>query len=384
MNFQPDACMFPPVLYRIAAAMWLMRKRDGVLLRVMQPRRKRRAPDNESNCVGRSFFNDATQQWESYEPRSGAGAAAGPSQPSEDGAAAAAAPSLQQAAATLHASPDGSASDGSSDSDSSDDADAPAPSTPLDEALAALDLNSAQLLAVGGNKRQGVWLVRYRLRNQRKWRISFLGLRLLKLSDGEELIGYSCGCPCGADTSVNATLEGQDRLGQPRSWLTAARMCPCGRRLVQHLGGSEAVQLLFCLAPISSDTDNIVQQHSIGGSSYHVVRAGDAFADWGAVSSLGRCCTCPSRQWLCRHVAALPATAEIDRLPTMSAADFERKLDKEFDLVAGCCRLPCIAQPRLPEELQEDAALQRLIVGAGTAAMTVLQHRSMHACFAVQ
>jgi hypothetical protein len=43
--------------------------------------------------------------------------------------------------------------------------------------------SDARMLAVSADKRQGVWTVRYRRGNQRKWRWAFLGLRFVRSSD---------------------------------------------------------------------------------------------------------------------------------------------------------------------------------------------------------
>jgi hypothetical protein len=77
--------------------------------------------------------------------------------------------------------------------------------------------SDARMLAVSADKRQGVWTVRYRRGNQRKWRWMFLGLRFVRFSDGERLVGFSNGCPCPSSDSsrLRAQLDCCDRPANP-------------------------------------------------------------------------------------------------------------------------------------------------------------------------
>ncbi len=273
---------------------------------------------------------------------------------------------------------DGSDSSGYYSEDSSDDGEVgfDAAAEPQAAGMAAFGDGHAPLLAVDADKRQGVFAVRYRRPSQRKWRFSFLGFRRVRFSNGEQLMGYSKQCPCGASSSLHAALEGQDRLGHRKAWLQAPRMCRCGEQLLASLGGEAALQRLFAVAP-AGDGENIVKELSVAGVSYTAVRAGPDFADWAMLDSRDRCISCPSRQWSCKHVQCQPETAAADSQPTLSAEAFEVKLRKEFDLEAGCRRMTCISQRRLPEDLPqpgessrpddaawvEDAALLELITG---------------------
>jgi len=290
-----------------------------------QGKRRKAASDEDGGDIDRRCFNEATGQWDSYElPSSTGGAAAQPENP-EGGVTAAAVQLQPQPAAAAHAAPapdaggsGGSDSDSDRDgfySDSSSDAEyhASAADSVLAGELAALRGVSTPLLAVDALMRQGVFLVRHRPCGKRKWRFAFLGFRIVRFSDGERLVGYGKACICGADTTANAMLEGQDRPGQPQAWLRAPALCDCGRWLVQQLGGDAAVRRLFALAPAGNDY-NIVQQLSFGGMTYFAIRAGASFWDWGIVDSKGRCCSCTSRQWSCDHVNAMPASAQLDSL----------------------------------------------------------------------
>lgn len=285
-----------------------------------QGKRRKAASDEDGGDIDRRCLNEATGQWDSYElPSSTGGAAAQPEKP-EGGVTAAAVQLQPQPAAAAHAAPapDAGGSGGSDSdrdgffsdsSDSSSDAEYPAGAADavLAGELAALRDVSTPLLAVDALMRQGVFLVRHRPRGKRKWRFAFLGFRIVRFSDGERLVGYGKACICGADTTANAMLEGQDQPGQPQAWLRAPALCDCGRWLVQQLGGDAAVRRLFALAPAGND-DNIVQQLSFGGMTYFAIRAGASFWDWGIVDSKGRCCSCTSRQWNCDHVNAMPAS----------------------------------------------------------------------------
>lgn len=221
------------------------------------------------------------------------------------------------------------------------------------------------MLAVSADRRQGVWAVRFRRGTQRKWRFAFLGLRFVEFSDGEQLIGFSSGCPCPSSDSsrLRAQLDCCDRPASVRDWLPAERMCSCCTQLLTTHGGEAAVRLLLRISA-PGDSSSIVKLVTFGGTCYQAVRAGDSFADWGILDSKRRCCTCPARRHICDHVhEVLPDTADGSGQTEMSAEAFETKLQACFDLEAGSRRLDCVSKLQLPEQLEDDAALLQLITG---------------------
>ncbi len=225
--------------------------------------------------------------------------------------------------------------------------------------------SDAVLLAVSADKQQGVWAVRYRRDNQRKWKWAFLALRFVRFSDGEQLIGFShgCLCPCSGSSRLRSELDCRDRPANTGDWLPAERMCSCAEQLLAVLGGEAAVrEWLQSCTP--GDGDSIVKPFYVDGTRYIAVRAGDRFQHWGILDSQHRCCTCPSRQHICDHVhEVLPETAEDSGQSTMCGDGFEKKLRACTDLEGGRRHLSCISRRQLPEQLEDDAELLQLITG---------------------
>jgi hypothetical protein len=190
-------------------------------------------------------------------------------------------------------------------------------------------------------------------------------MRFVIFSDGERLVGFSSGCPCPSSDSsrLRAQLDCCDRPANLITWLPAERMCSCCTRLVVSHGGEAAVKRLMRIAK-PPDTSSVVKWISFRNTSYQAVRAGEGFADWGILDSKRRCCSCPSRRNICDHVhEVLPETAEDSGQSTMSAADFEQKVQACLDIDAGSRRLTCVSKLQLPEQLEDDYELSQLITG---------------------
>jgi hypothetical protein len=121
--------------------------------------------------------------------------------------------------------------------------------------------SDARMLAVSTHKRQGAWAVSYRRGSQRKWRWAFLGLRFIRFSDGESLVGFSSGCPCPSSESslLRAQLACCDRPANPDTWLPAERMCSgCCTQLLASQGGEAAVNRLIRIST-PPDTGSVVK-----------------------------------------------------------------------------------------------------------------------------
>ena len=225
--------------------------------------------------------------------------------------------------------------------------------------------SDAVLLAVSADKQQGVWAVRYRRGTQRKWRFALLALRFVEFSDGEQLIGYSrgCPCPCSDSSRMRTQLDCRNRPANTGDWLPAERMCSCCAELLAVRGGEAALRQMLQLST-PGDSGSLVQRIYVNDTRYTAVRAGDSFEDWGILDSKQRCCTCPSRQNICDHVhELLPETAEDSGQSTMCADDFEKKLKAYMDFDTGSRSLTCISRLQLPEQLEDDADLLQLIAG---------------------
>lgn len=328
----------------------------------MQVKRRRAALEDEGDIAVNVVLEDATGDWVPYEAPTQPAAAAEQQQASAAPADAAEAPDGDQRADEPGMLP-GASSDDSDSGYSSDDSDGGQANMQHGDRMLT-DASGVTLLAVGADKRQGVYVVPYRQQGQRKWRLAIIGFRSMRFSDGDLMVGYSRGCLCARDAGADrhAAKEGQDRPGRPRAWLTGAAMCSCSQQLLQHLGGEASVLRVFGLTAAASD-DCIVQRLRMRGAQHFAVRAGADFADWGIVDATGRCSSCASRQWICEHVQQLPDTAEVERPSPLSAARFESKLNAEFDVETGRRRLTCISRLQLPPDLEGDSDLLRCVTG---------------------
>ena len=157
--------------------------------------------------------------------------------------------------------------------------------------------------------------------NKRKVRYGFIGLRMLRFSDGnKELISFCRGmCP---EPNLNDLMV-QDCPYWPQpvsSWGTAVTLCACGERMVRLLGGQASVERLMlphsdyiaavaaaaarnsaAAAPASGRGSSAERVEVLRHSGVTAVRLCARFDDWAVLNSKGRCQTCPSRQG-CRHI----------------------------------------------------------------------------------
>lgn len=323
-------------------------------------KRRRGGAHELSALADHQTLDAATGEWEAFDARELPSTAH--ARHAESESVAAARSHEQEAGQRQAPQPDAGDSDGcstcSDDSSDSSDDDSWYPSRQSAQSCMG-NISDQQLLAASADQRQGVWIVRYRLQGQRKWRIAFLGLRYVQFSDGMQLVGFSKGCPC-PDSDASATLaqlDRQDRPGHARGWPPEPAMCSCCCQLLDSLGGEVEMQRLLRMADADSGSD-IMQQVALGGVQYTAVRRGDSFSQWGAVDKHGRCCTCTSRHWICEHAQQLPAQ---ERSPTMNPADFERKLHAQSDVESGRRRSKFITSQPLPVRLSDDAELCQCI-----------------------
>ena len=151
-------------------------------------------------------------------------------------------------------------------------------------------------------------------------------------------------------------------------------MCECGSRLLDRLGGPQALRKLLVSSASTHASGRVVEQFNLlDGTRFHAVRGSGGFDSWGVVDAKGRCCTCSGNNWSCEHASLLQepsaaAAATAAAATASAAAAWEAKVAREVDVATGIRPLKCISQQRLPEDLRDDARLLQLSTGALSAA----------------
>ena len=159
--------------------------------------------------------------------------------------------------------------------------------------------------------------------NKRKVRYGFIGLRMLRFSDGKEVLISFCRGTCPEPNLNDLMVQDCPYWPQPASsWGTTVTLCACGERMVRLLGGQASVERLMlphseyiaavaaaaarnsaAAAPAvsSGNSEERVEVSLISGVT--AVRLCARFNDWAVLNSKGRCQTCPPRR-RCRHTSS--------------------------------------------------------------------------------
>jgi hypothetical protein len=143
-------------------------------------------------------------------------------------------------------------------------------------------------------------------------------------------------------------------------------LCTCGRAAVRIAGGEAALAARLRSTPPATPGQVMTWQHD--GKGLSCVHAGGD-TGWGIVGQHGEqpwCLTCSSRQRSCEHVAVLGGGAAAASGPLASwlaPADFEARLNEDFDRETGQRRLTCLSREPLPARPEDDLELDALLAG---------------------
>lgn len=90
----------------------------------------------------------------------------------------------------------------------------------------------------GDTAAEAAYLIPHKPEGARKWRFGFLGLRYVRFSDGNRLVGWCKNCPRGQDCCMDRQLEQLDRPHVRQALLgEGPHMRKLGEALVRCFGG---------------------------------------------------------------------------------------------------------------------------------------------------
>eukprot|EP00951_Prasinocladus_malaysianus_P033184 scaffold326963_cov16-Prasinocladus_malaysianus.AAC.1 len=211
----------------------------------------------------------------------------------------------------------------------------------------------------------------------------FIGFRRVLFKDERTVLVGWCSNICQGRELRGQLFSGTDFRNADPACFQGDNCCNCALSLLEHLGGERLLGMMMetkapslavhASQPLQSD------KFDIGGRSYisvnprvNVVNTPSFFDAWGVVRvwhTFSRhgvlCYTCRTRRRHCLHSSAVLGENVLHEGSSntyMSEERFERQLARQMDYDSGCMKLTCISRDILPEEPEDDPALQDLLV----------------------
>lgn len=180
----------------------------------------------------------------------------------------------------------------------------------------------------------------------RQRKFLFVGLRIVQFADCSKVVGWCSSNNCSQHGShVQALFEGMHYAGRLSEQFAGMQShCEWSSKLLSAWGGDAGVRHLLQHAAI---TDSSVhrQDSSNHQLSLQAVRAGDSFNDWGVIlqhrSGSAWFCTKCSHVHDCPHLAVVGQNASAQPHLTLDNDQFNRKLDKDFNIETGQSAMMC-------------------------------------------
>ena len=231
------------------------------------------------------------------------------------------------------------------------------------------------------DRRAATFLFSWRGAQQIKHRYAVVEIQLTDFRDGQLMVGWCSGGPCGSDTRLFDLLAGTDQPLQPKSFVTVPPMCECARSLVDSMGGESGMRQLLQSSRPSEEQDGVICRSDLllRRTPCTAVKAGDSVADWGIVVH-GRCCTCGSSQNSCRHVKAAADASDDDSLTTMPHDQFDLQVDRVLDLDTDSFKISSISWEKRAERLEDDAEQLQLLTGDSGCTVLLPVFRGRQVC----
>ena len=170
----------------------------------------------------------------------------------------------------------------------------------------------------------------------------FVGLRQVQFADRAVLVGWCTDPTCRDAAHHNAAIfSGRHCQALASEDFTAALSVVCQRAqaVLDGWGGWPELQAMRATAHVSAASSHVRDFEHLRSAAKGVMADASAFSSWGVIlhhrSGPGWFCTSCQQSHACQHLATAGLQAEASQHATLDAGVFERKLLKDFDIVAG-------------------------------------------------